>query len=139
MNAHTARLGRNLVTPPVWPGEKFPGRSPPYGRDVLKAMRYGRRPNVRLFANRPDPWASAKAHRRAHGESSAMVLPVGADPALYTWPPLSNLLVDITGLDGRTVQALARALVRDGLILGYLLDRNHPERNFRAVRHRGTV
>lgn len=66
-----------------------------------------------------------------------MVLPVDAIPELIRWPQLRNLVADATGLPGGTLHELARALVRDGLYLGYLLDRDHPERNLRVIRKRG--
>ena len=63
-----------------------------------------------------------------------MVFPVDASATLIRWPPVRNLVADVTGLPGGTLHELARALVRDGLYLGYLLDRDHPERNLRVIR-----
>ena len=65
-----------------------------------------------------------------------MVFPLDASPELIRWPLVRNLVADVTGLPGGTLHELARALVRDGLYLGYLLDSNHPERNLRVIRKR---
>ena len=111
-------------------------RFAPYAREVMEAIAAGKQPNVRLYACRPDPWTLARQHRETFGPGTAMVFPVDASPELIRWPPVRNLIGDITGLPGGTLHALARALVRDGLLLGYLLDRNYPERNLRVVRRR---
>ena len=111
-------------------------RVAPYAREVMEAIAAGKQPNVRLYACRPDPWTLARRHREAFGPGTAIVFPVDASPELIRWPPVRNLVGDITGLPGGTLHALARALVRDGLFLGYLLDRDHPERNLRVVRKR---
>jgi hypothetical protein len=109
---------------------------PPYGREVAAAIREGRKPNVRLYACRPDPWPLAYEHRETFGPGSTLLLPLDADPAEVRWPPIENLVANVTGLPGDTLQALARALVRDGMRLGYLLDQEHPERNLRVVAER---
>jgi len=114
-------------------------RFAPYAREVMEAIATGKQPNVRLFANRPDPWTTASKNRHAFGAGSTLVLPVDVEPATLRWPPIRNLVADITGLPGGTLHALARALVRDGLYLGYLLDRDHPERNLRVVRKRSAA
>jgi hypothetical protein len=111
-------------------------RFAPYAREVMGAIAAGKQPNVRLYACRPDPWTLARRHREVFGPGTAIVFPVDASPELIRWPTLRNLVGDITGLPGGTLHALARALVRDGLVLGYLLDRDHPERNLRVVRKR---
>jgi len=111
-----------------------PGKLPPYGREVMDALAAGHSCNVRLYACRPDPWSPARRHRDASGPGSTLVLPVDADPAAIHWPPLRDLIANVTGLPGDTLNALARALVRDGLELGYLLDRENPERNLRVIR-----
>lgn len=111
-------------------------RFAPYAREVMEAIAAGKQPNVRLYACRPDPWTLARKCRETLGPGTAMVFPVDASPELIRWPPVRNLIGDITGLPGGTLHALARALVRDGLLLGYLLDRNYPERNLRVVRRR---
>lgn len=111
---------------------------PPYGREVADALAAGRVPNVRLFANRPDPWPLARQHRQAFGPASTLVLPADTDPETFRWPPVRELVANVTGLPGGTLQALARALVRDGMTLGYLLDADHPERSLRVVAKRGT-
>lgn len=109
----------------------------PYGREVEAALATGRSPNVRLYANRPDPWTLAKQHRYTFGPASTLLLPVDVDPEALHWPPVRNLVGNVTGLPGGTLHALARALVRDGLILGYLLDADYPERSLRVVAKRG--
>jgi len=111
-------------------------RSPPYGREVMAALAAGKHPNVRLYACRPDPWTPARAHRDAFGPGATLVLPVDADPAEFRWPPIRNLVANVAGLPGATLHALALALVRDGLVLGYLLDADHPKRNLRVVAKR---
>lgn len=113
-------------------------RFAPYAREVMEAIAAAKQPNVRLYACRPDPWTPARQHRQAFGLGTAMVFPVDASPELIRWPPLRNLVGDVTGLPGGTLHALARSLVRDGLVLGFLLDRDHPERNLRVVRKRST-
>lgn len=103
----------------------------------MQAIAAGKQPNVRLYACRPDPWTPARQHRETFGPGTAIVFPVDASPELIRWPPVRNLVADVTGLPGGTLHELARALVRDGLYLGYLLDRDHPERNLRVIRKRG--
>ena len=110
---------------------------PPYGREVMDALTAGIALNVRLYACRPDPWTPAKQHRQTFGPASVLVFPVDADPEAIQWPRVRNLVVNVTGLPGGTLHALARALVRDGLWLGYLLDVDHPERSLRVVAKRG--
>jgi len=114
-------------------------RRPPYAREVTEAIAGGKQPNVRLYACRPDPWSPARKHRETFGPGSAMVLPVDVNPESIRWPPVAELVANITGLPGGTLHALARALVRDGLWLGYLLDAEHPERNLRVIRKRSTA
>jgi len=111
-------------------------RFAPYAREVMEAIAADKQPNVRLYACRPDPWQAARRHRETFGPGTALVFPVDASPELIRWPSLRNLVGDVTGLPGGTLHALARALVRDGLIVGYLLDREYPERNLRVVRKR---
>lgn len=108
-------------------------RLPPYGREVMDALAAGDSPNVRLYANRPDPWTPARAHRAAFGPASTLVLSPGAEPEGFTWPPVRDLVGNVTGLDGESVRALAQALVRDGVRLAYLLDASDPARNVRVV------
>lgn len=111
-----------------------PRRLPPYGREVLDALAARASVNVRLYACRPDPWTPARAHHAAFGAASTLVLPVDVDPLSLHWPPLRNVLANVTGLPGDAVRALARALVRDGLRLGYLLDSDQPARSLRVIR-----
>lgn len=106
----------------------------PFCEEVAAAVRAHKTVNVRLFACRPDPWPAALEHRASFGLASTLVLPPDADPLVFAWPPLTNVIVDITGLPDDTVQTLARALVRDGLRLGYMLDRQRPERDRRVIR-----
>lgn len=108
-------------------------RRPPYGREFASALSAGRNLNVRLFANRPDPWSLARQHRLACGPASTLVLPVDADPEGFRWPEVRSLVANVTGLPGETLHALARALIRDGCRLAYLLDANCPGRNLRVV------
>lgn len=112
---------------------------PPYGREVMAALDAGEFPNVRLYACRPDPWTPARKHRDSFGTGTAMVFPVDANPDTIQWPPLRNIVVNITGLPGGALHELARALVRDGCRLAYLLDADHPERSLRVVAKRGDV
>ncbi len=111
-------------------------RFAPYAREVMEAIAAGKQPNVRLYACRPDPWTPARRHRETFGLGTVVVFPVDASPELIRWPPVRNLVADVTGLPGGTLHALARALVRDGLYLGYLLDSDCPERNLRVIRKR---
>lgn len=107
---------------------------PPFGEEVIAAIRKHKTVNACLYACRPDPWPAALEHRAGFGVASTLVLPIDADPLALVWPPLTNLIVDITRLPENAVQALARALVRDGLRLGYMLDRDRTERNRRVIR-----
>lgn len=116
------------------PDRAPPRLLPPYGREVVGELAARRAPNVRLYACRPDPWPLARAHREAFGPGSTLVLPVGVDPLSLRWPPLRNVVANVTGLPGDTLRALAHALVRDGLRLGYLLDGDRPDRSLRVVR-----
>lgn len=109
-------------------------RLPPYGREVMDALAAGESVNVRLYACLPDPWTLARAHHATFGPASTLVLPVDVDPLALRWPPLRNVLANVTGLPGDVVRALARALVRDGLRLGYLLDSRQPDRSLRVIR-----
>jgi hypothetical protein len=113
-------------------------RLAPFGRDVQQAMAGGHTCNVFLFACRPDPWKRANARRTACGPSSALVLPPGEDPESFRWPPLPDLVADITGLGADETRRLAHALVRDGVLLAYLLDAEHHERDLRVVATIGT-
>jgi len=116
----------------------FPARVlPPYGREIEAELAAGRFPNVRVYACRPDPWALAREHRHTFGIGTVLVLPVDVDPASLRWPPLRSLVVNVTGLPGGTLHVLARALVRDGCRLAYLLDTTHAERNLRVIAKRG--
>ena len=110
---------------------------PPYGREVMEALAAGRAVNVRLYANRPDPWALAKQHRHAFGPASTLVLPMDTDPLALHWPRV-ELVANITDLRGDLVQALAHALVRGGCRLAYLLDENDSARNVRVIVKAGT-
>lgn len=105
---------------------------PPYGREVMDALAAGHAVNVRLFANRPDPWTLAKQHRHTFGPASTLVLPMDIDPLALRWPRV-ELIADITDLRGDVVQALAHALVRDGCRLSYLLDDRDSRRNLRVI------
>lgn len=110
----------------------------PFGREVAAALAAGRSPNVRLYAC-SDAWRLARMHRHVHGEGTVLVLPPDADPEAVRWPPIRHIVANVTGLPGPRLHALARALVRDGMERGYLLDGYHPERNLRVVRKRGAA
>lgn len=114
-----------------------PRKLPPYGREVLHALSSGESLNLWVYANRPDPWILALRHRHVFGPASILVLPPGTDPEEYRWPPVRELLADITDLPGLTMRALAHVLVRDGVQLAYLLDARHHQRSLRvrAKRH----
>ena len=115
----------------------WPTALPPYGREVIAALSAGWHPNVRLYACVPDPWEPAKRHRRTFGTASTLVLPPGAKPETFRWPPLTGLVADVTGLGGNRVMALAHALVVSGVTLSYLFDRNQPQRDLRVLARRG--
>lgn len=115
-----------------------PKRLPPFGKKVEAALAAGRHPNVRLFAC-ANAWDLARTHRQAIGDDSALVLPPGDDPDAYRWPRVLNLVGNITGLPSEQIPRLARALVRDGCLLAYLLDAAHPERNMRVVAKRSAA
>ena len=108
-------------------------RLPPYAREVVEGMRAGGNPNVRLYANRPDPWSMARQHRYTFGPASTMVLPVDEEPEAFRWPPLGGLIANITGLDGELVRRLGACLIGSGVRVAYLLDADHAERGIRAV------
>lgn len=74
----------------------------------------------------------ARDRRAAYGSGSALVLPPGDDPKSYRWPPLEDLVGRVDGLPGDRLEALARALVRDGVKLAYLLDAEHFDRSLRV-------
>lgn len=109
---------------------------PPYGREVMAALDAGHAVNVRLYANRPDPWTPARQHRQTFGPASTLVLPMDADPLALRWPRV-ELVANITDLRGDLVQALARALIRDGCRVAYLLDANDSARNLRVIAKAG--
>ena len=104
----------------------------PYGREVKAALDAGRHPNVRVFACR-NAWRLAREHRQTFGSGTVLVLPYGENPEAFRWPRVPDLLGNITGLPGDEVQRLARALVRDGCRLAYLLDNGQPERSVRVI------
>lgn len=109
-------------------------RFAPYAREVMEALAGGKQPNVRLYACRPDPWTPARKHRETFGPGTAIVFPVDASPESIRWPPIGELVANITGLPGDTVHALAHALVRDGIRLAWLLDEDDSKRALRVVR-----
>jgi len=111
-------------------------RFAPYAREVMEAIATGKQPNVRLYACRPDPWQAARRHRETFGPGTALVFPVDAIPELIRWPPIGELVANITGLPGDTVCALAHSLVRDGVRLAWLLDADDSKRALRVVRKR---
>lgn len=110
---------------------------PPYGGEVMRALADGDTMNVWIYANRPNPWTLATKHRHVFGPGTILVLPAGEDPEAFRWPPVPELLVDVTDLPGLTMRALAHALVRDGVQLAYLLDGRRHQRSLRvrAKRH----
>ena len=110
---------------------------PPFGREVEDALAADKHPNVRLYAC-IDGWELAMQHRATFGIGSTLLLPLGDDPEAYRWPRVRELVVNVTGLSGNNLQRLARALVRDGCRLAYLLDVALPERNLRVVAKQAT-
>lgn len=86
----------------------------PFGKEVVKEIRAGKDPDVHLFAN-PDGWSAARHRIERCGRGTAMVLPVGDDPASYRWPRLSYPTVVITGLDGDAVRHLVAVLIASGI------------------------
>lgn len=131
------RFGKTLSTQAALYGNRPRLRLPPFGRDVEAALAADKHPNVRLYACRHDPWTLARQHRHTFGPGSTLLLPPGDDPEAYRWPPVRELVAIVTGLPDDTLHALARALVRDGLRLGYQLDSEHFERSLRVVAMRG--
>jgi len=92
-------------------------RLPPFGKELLAELAKGRRPNVRLFCDR-DAWVRAEQWRVASGPGSALVLPHGADPEMFRWPPIDGLVVtyrDRTPGAMERKRQLALALIRDGV------------------------
>jgi len=122
------------------PASKLEGvikqRAAPYAAEVMEALRQGKHPNVRLFAG-PRAWTKAQRHRDGFGPASALVLPPNTSPLSLRWPRLSDIVCDITGLeDGEVIRELGLALVRDGVLVAYLLDNQRPERNLRILSKR---
>lgn len=118
------------------PGTRAQRPLPPYGREVMDELAAGRqRPSVRLYACN-GAWALARQHHRTFGKGSTLLLPPGANPLAFRWPPV-GLVGNCTGLPGAALHALAEALVRDGVPLAFLLDDEHSERGLRVVAKRG--
>lgn len=116
-----ARVARTLIR-----------RLIPYGREVQAELNACHHPNVRIFACR-NAWRLAREHRHTFGSGTVLVLPYGENPETFRWPCVRDLMGNITGLPGDQVQRLARALVRDGCRLAYLLDNEQPERSVRVI------
>lgn len=89
-------------------------RKCPYHDEVANAVTAGLNPNAFLYAG-PDCWQRAERRRSQHGPGSALVLPRGTAPEALRWPPVDALVVDARDLSGADREALARALVRDGV------------------------
>lgn len=106
---------------------------PPFGREVMFRLASGAPMNLWVYANLPDPWRVALLHRRAIGPGSVLVLPANKDPSAFRWPPVPELIADVTNLHGQAIRSLANALVRDGVRLAYLLDSVHHERSLRVL------
>lgn len=126
------RFGKALLTRTTLYGNGPRLRLPPFGREVEAALAADQHPNVRLYAC-ADGWELAKQHRRTLGPGSTLLLPLGDDPEAYRWPPVHDLVANVTGLSGNHLQRLARALVRDGCRLAYLVDVALPERTLRVI------
>ena len=103
-------------------------RSAPYAGVVARKLREGVRLNTYVFSG-ADAWRRAAARERSHGAGSAMVLPIGSDPAAFRWPALPSVLIDASDIDGHTAQRLLAALVRDGARLVALCDSKQADRN----------
>lgn len=129
-------MSLNNRTAPI-AANAHPRKLPPFGREVTRRLASGATMNVWIYASRPDPWRVALLHRNTIGPGSVLVLPVGEDPQALRWPPVRELLADVTNLPGQTVRTLAIALVRDGVRLAYLLDSLHHERSIRVIARRG--
>lgn len=129
------RFGKALSTQVTLYGNGPRLRLPPFGREVEAALAAGQRPNVRLYAC-VDGWELAMQHRATFSPGSTLLLPLGDDPEAYRWPPVRELVANVTGLSGDNLQRLARALVRDGCRLAHLLDAALPERNLRVIAKR---
>lgn len=110
-------------------------RAAPYCAEIESAIRRGEHPNVRLFAG-PDAWNRGRQHREGFGIASALILPPATSPLSLRWPRIPDIVGEIAGLDGSTIEELAVALVRDGVRVAYLLDADRPERNVRVLAKR---
>jgi hypothetical protein len=100
---------------------------PPHGAGVSRGLASGRQPSCCLYTGQ-HAWRRAERRIRTRGDDSAMVLPLGDDPAGYQWPAVRWLVVDATDLDGGERQRLAAALVRDGVRFVSLCDRKDASR-----------
>lgn len=130
-------FGKALSTRATLYGNRPRLRLPPFGREVEAALAADKYPNVRLYAC-IDGWELAMQHRATFGPGSTLLLPRGDDPETYRWPPVRELVANVTGLSGDNLQRLARSLVRDGCRLAYLLDVALPERSLRVVAKQAT-
>jgi hypothetical protein len=111
-------------------------KAAPYCAEIESAVKAGKACNVRLFAGN-NAWERAKQHRNRFGPASALVLPPGSNPLFLRWPRITDVVADITGIDGTVVRDLGAALIRDGAMLVYAIDAADPERTVRFVRKRG--
>ena len=93
-------------SPTPAPARRLPtGPLPPFGIAVAERVRADASPpgGVQLFI-RPcpvtdkDAWALAEQVRKDDGPGGAMVLPIGADPAEYRWPPIPIRFVECPAL-----------------------------------------
>lgn len=107
-------------------------RRAPFSTFVEAELRAGKFPNVKIYAT-PNAWDRAKRHRDGFGQATAMALPPGISPLDIRWPPLRNVVADVTGAPSNTIRELAEALVRDGCLLAYLIDSDNPKRSLRVV------
>lgn len=90
-----------------------PTRAAPYSKAIFEALRLGQYPSVYLFAGR-DAWHQAKHHRRMHGENSALVLPLDAEPEEIVWPAIDALVVIAGDCPGDRFRRLVVELLSAG-------------------------
>lgn len=102
---------------------------PPYAREVLELLAAGRPVNCFIYAG-AHRWERAKNRRTFAGPGSAIVLPVGAEPASFTWPPITNPVVDGSELSDAERHAIGSALVEAGAFGVWLLDFNRAAMRF---------
>ena len=97
-------------------------RMPAFADEVLWKLASGVHPQVWLYGNTPLGWERAFATRESSGCGTAMV--ICDDPAMYVWPPLLCLAVDVNTVPVAwpRLHLLGCALVRAGAYGLWLID-----------------